>query len=256
MLLDELKQHITSLDAEALDNHYRRFTGEQGSEDIDKFIHYLYAAGEITKSELKEVSSLSLVELAGVDELKTLKIHSSGTAPVVNRDQGLDSNYSIVESIDAGAMGEIFIARDQGLGRNVAYKQIHMEIATDPNLVGRFYQEAQIIAQLDHPNIVPIYCMQISDGRVGYIMKLIQGETLKDIVAEARKQINETGAADETHSLPVLLDNFLKICDASQGCRSPGPETGQHNGRQVSRGIRHGLGHLQTGKSRKGSSRG
>ena len=214
MQLDELKQHITSLDAAALDEYYSQFTDEQGSGDLEKFIHYLYAAGKITKSELKEASSLSMVELSGVDNLKTLKIQGSGKTYEAKHEQELNDNYPIVESIDAGAMGEISIARDKELGRNVAYKQIHMEIATDSNLVGRFYQEAQIIAQLDHPNIVPIYCMRTSGGRIGYIMKLIQGETLKDIIGEARKQIDETGTTDETHSLPILLDHFLKICDA------------------------------------------
>ena len=214
MQLDEIKQHITSLDAADLDKYYQRFSGEQGNGDLEKFIHYLYASGKISKSELKEVVSLSMVELSGVDNLKTLKIHSSGQTHDAKPVPEQNDNYPIVESIDAGAMGEISIARDKELGRNVAYKQIHMEIATDPNLVGRFYQEAQIIAQLDHPNIVPIYCMQISSGRVGYIMKLIQGETLKEIIGEARKQIDDTGTIDEAHSLPILLDHFLKICDA------------------------------------------
>jgi len=123
--------------------------------------------------------------------------------------------YDMLGSVGQGAMGEILLARDQELRRKVAFKQIHTNMATNHKVLQRFLTEAQITAQLDHPNIVPIYSLEATpDGSIGYSMKLIQGKTFKDLIKEAREQSEQTGKVDEAHQQRTLLEHFLKVCDA------------------------------------------
>ena len=62
--------------------------------------------------------------------------------------------YEIVSMIGAGGMGEVYRARDQRLGRNVAVKVLPVSFAADPDRLRRFEQEARAIAALSHPNIL------------------------------------------------------------------------------------------------------
>jgi serine/threonine-protein kinase len=111
-------------------------------------------------------------------------------------------------------MGEILLAEDNKLNRKVAYKRIHAHIAKMPSYLGRFYLEAQVTAQLQHPNIVPIYSLNTNGDSVGYAMKLIDGITLKDLIRETQEQYVEHGEPDEQHTLHARLEHFLKVCDA------------------------------------------
>ncbi|MCH9049443.1 MAG: protein kinase, partial [Proteobacteria bacterium] len=108
----------------------------------------------------------------------------------------------------------ILLAKDNKLNRKVAYKKIHPHVADVPSYLGRFYLEAQVTAQLQHPNIVPIYGFTTSDQSVGYAMKLIDGITLKDHIRETQDQYDKNGEPDEHHSLHARLEHFLKVCDA------------------------------------------
>lgn len=126
-----------------------------------------------------------------------------------------DHKYAMLGTVGQGAMGEILLALDQALQRKVAYKKVHAAMASNQKVMGRFYTEAQITAQLDHPNIVPIYNLEVhSSGEIAYAMKLIKGQTFKDLIATARQQIREQGSADADHNQEAFLEHFLKICDA------------------------------------------
>ncbi|MFT6143735.1 MAG: serine/threonine-protein kinase [Myxococcota bacterium] len=122
----------------------------------------------------------------------------------------------MIGDVGEGAMGKVLLARDLDLARTVAYKEMSPEIARKPALSGKFYCEAQITAQLDHPNIVPIYALdEGADGRLAYSMKLIRGETLEDLIGACITQYdNGSRKLDDEHDLPLRLDVFLKVCDA------------------------------------------
>ena len=125
------------------------------------------------------------------------------------------ARYAMLGSVGEGAMGEIMLAVDQSLRRKVAYKKVHAQMAKNKKVMSRFFTEAQITAQLDHPNIVPIYSLEVSEsGEIGYSMKLIKGNTLKDLIREARQQWDTHNKVDDEHSLEELLGHFLKVCDA------------------------------------------
>lgn len=126
-----------------------------------------------------------------------------------------EDRYDLQQMLGHGAMGEVLAARDKNLRRSVAYKQLLKPVALDEQVMKRFVKEAQITAQLAHPNIIPIYDLQVdAEGHVAYAMKLIQGQTLKALLQEARVAYESGGTPDDDCNLNRLLQIFLKVCDA------------------------------------------
>jgi tetratricopeptide (TPR) repeat protein/DNA-binding winged helix-turn-helix (wHTH) protein len=90
------------------------------------------------------------------------------------------AQYEILELLGGGAMGEVYKARDQRLGRIVALKFLPAELARDPSARRRFLHEAQAVAQLDHPNVATIYEVGESEGGRAYLaLAFYEGETLQ-----------------------------------------------------------------------------
>jgi Tol biopolymer transport system component len=93
-------------------------------------------------------------------------------------------SYEIVAPLGAGGMGEVYRARDTRLGRDVAIKALPEALAADRDRLSRFEQEARSASALNHPNIVTIYEVG-AEGAVSYIaMELVQGKTLRELLAE------------------------------------------------------------------------
>jgi eukaryotic-like serine/threonine-protein kinase len=93
-------------------------------------------------------------------------------------------HYRIIEKIGAGAMGEVFRARDERLGRDVALKMIRPASSENPDHLRRFELEARAAAALNHPNIVAIYDVGFVDGSPYIVCELLQGQTLRKRLAE------------------------------------------------------------------------
>jgi serine/threonine protein kinase len=94
-----------------------------------------------------------------------------------------DGRYTAIRPIGAGGMGRVFAARDEPLGRDVAIKISHAPVSGS-GLDARLRREAQVLAQLEHPGIVPVHAVgQLGDGRVFYVMKLVRGQTLEESAA-------------------------------------------------------------------------
>ena len=88
-------------------------------------------------------------------------------------------SYEIIAPLGAGGMGEVYRARDTRLDRSVAIKVLPQAIATDPDRMRRFEQEALSVAALNHPNILAIYDVGVQDGASYLVMELLEGETLR-----------------------------------------------------------------------------
>jgi len=94
-----------------------------------------------------------------------------------------DGRYTDIRPIGAGGMGRVFAARDTALARDVAIKISHAPVPGS-DMDARLQQEAQVLAQLEHPGIVPVHGLgQLGDGRVYYVMKLVRGHTLAEAVS-------------------------------------------------------------------------
>lgn len=119
--------------------------------------------------------------------------------------------------VGAGGMGTVHAARDRTLLREVAIKVLAPGLASDPKHVKRFMAEAQIQAQLDHPNIVPVHDLVVhSEDAKYFTMRLVRGRTLADWIIATHSE----PAPPET--LREMLGVFLKVCDAVAFAHSRG----------------------------------
>ena len=86
-------------------------------------------------------------------------------------------HYQITNQIGKGGMGEVFQAKDQILGRDVAIKVLPEEFARDADRVARFQREAKVLASLNHANIAAIHGLEQSEGKNFLVLELVEGET-------------------------------------------------------------------------------
>jgi hypothetical protein len=93
-------------------------------------------------------------------------------------------HYRVLEKIGSGAMGEVFRARDERLGRDVALKLIRPASSDNPDHLRRFELEARAAAALNHPNIVAIYDVGFNEGSPYIVCELLEGKTLRKRLAE------------------------------------------------------------------------
>jgi serine/threonine protein kinase len=111
-------------------------------------------------------------------------------------------HYKIVKQLGRGGMGEVYLAEDTKLNRQVALKVLTAEVADNPEYRSRFKREAQAIAALNHSNIVTIHAVEESEGKLFLVMELVKGQPLTAAIPR------------DGLSLPRLLDIAIPLADA------------------------------------------
>ncbi|MBI3875652.1 MAG: serine/threonine protein kinase, partial [Verrucomicrobia bacterium] len=130
------------------------------------------------------------------------------------------SSYVPGREIARGGMGAVLDARDSKFSRSVAMKVMLRGRGASDEDKQRFLQEARVLGQLAHPNIVPVHDVGADDqGRLFYTMKLVQGVTLQDILQKLREGDGGTLAK---YPLNQLLTIFQKVCDGVAFAHSRG----------------------------------
>jgi serine/threonine protein kinase len=99
--------------------------------------------------------------------------------------------YEILSFITRGGMGEVYLARDTRLGRNVALKFLPSSFTKDHERLGRFEQEARAISALNHPNILTIHEVGEVDGRHFLATEYVDGQTLRQRLADRNLNVKE-----------------------------------------------------------------
>ena len=94
----------------------------------------------------------------------------------------IEGKYRLERLLGKGGMGQVFLAHDLTLEREVAIKVLPPDVAQDDQVVRRFQQEAKTAAKLDHPNIIPIYRVESEGGLNYFVMKYISGTSLEDLL--------------------------------------------------------------------------
>ena len=102
----------------------------------------------------------------------------------------LSNRYEIVGELGRGGMGVVYRAKDPLLNREVAVKLISSADLA-PDIEGRFQREAQIVAQMDHPAIVPIYDLGRHEGSLFFVMPLVGGTTLLRLIREQSLRLGD-----------------------------------------------------------------
>lgn len=118
--------------------------------------------------------------------------------------------YRIVDQIGQGGMATVFKAYHANLDRYVAFKVLHPAFKEDPTFLERFKREAQIVAKLEHPAIVPVYDYADYENAPYLVMKFVEGETLK---ARLKRQ-------------PLTLEETLEMLEVVAGGLSYAHEQG------------------------------
>jgi len=130
------------------------------------------------------------------------------------------SQYSSKMLMGTGSFGEVFSAKDEVLGREVAIKMLKDRFRDNEEIVGRFLKEARGTAQLEHPNIMPVHEMGVTDEfGIYFVMKKIKGEDLKEILDKLREN---RSFYEKKYSLPILLEIFLAVCNGVSFAHSKG----------------------------------
>jgi serine/threonine-protein kinase len=115
-----------------------------------------------------------------------------------------------------GGLGEVFVAIDDELKREVAVKQIQSRFADDPTSRRRFLREAAVTGSLEHPGIIPVYGLgRYPDGRPYYAMRLVRGENLQAGIDRYHESAASGRRRAETAiELRRLLTRFVDVCNA------------------------------------------
>ncbi len=100
-------------------------------------------------------------------------------------------SYEILAAIGEGGMGEVYRATDTSLKRQVAIKVLPASVAADADRLARFQREAEVLAQLNHPNIAAIYGLEQSGAAPALVMELVDGPTLADRIAQGAIPVDE-----------------------------------------------------------------
>ena len=120
--------------------------------------------------------------------------------------------FKLVENFARGGLGNIWLANDGRIRREVAFKELLPKALRSPIAVSRFIEEAQITGQLEHPGIVPIYELGFqANGTPFYAMKLVRGETYEEAIAAYHNL--PAGYPDRHLVFTRLLRNFIDICN-------------------------------------------
>jgi serine/threonine protein kinase len=100
--------------------------------------------------------------------------------------------YQVLAKLGEGGMGEVYLARDARLGRDVALKVVPEAFLSDPDRIVRFEREAKMLAALNHPHIAALLSMEEADGRHFLVMELVPGQTLAEQIQHGRLPLSDT----------------------------------------------------------------
>jgi serine/threonine-protein kinase len=122
--------------------------------------------------------------------------------------------YRVLRFHARGGLGQVSVALDEELGREVAFKEIQPDFAHDIESRERFLREAAITGRLEHPGIVPVYSLGIrGDGKPFYAMRFIQGDDLRSAIRRFHEQTHRNDG-ERGLALRSLLRRFVDVCNA------------------------------------------
>lgn len=119
------------------------------------------------------------------------------------------AEYVIHDLIGEGGMGEVYLARQTSIDREIALKMVRSRYVGDPVIRGKFLAEVAVTSDLDHPNIVPIHEIGVSaDGQLFYTMKRVRGTPWNKVLVQRSREQN--------------LDTLTHVCNAVAFAHSRG----------------------------------
>lgn len=134
--------------------------------------------------------------------------------------------FRVIRPHAKGGLGEVFLARDTELNREVALKEIQDRFAKNLESRSRFVLEAEVTGALEHPGIVPVYGLgQYADGRPFYAMRFIKGDSLKDAIGNFHsiyRNAKDFSSGEVGVEFRQLIGRFVDVCHAIEYAHSRG----------------------------------
>ncbi|HJT79146.1 MAG TPA: protein kinase, partial [Gemmataceae bacterium] len=207
-----------------LDGLVRKHLEKHGN-DPQRSLAALSSVGSVRR-DLQQVADADVqASLAHVSAVHNGDDPYATRATTAGVPTGSGLRYSILRPHARGGLGEVFVARDEELRREVALKEIQERHADHPESRARFLLEAEVTGGLEHPGIVPVYGLgHYGDGRPFYAMRFIRGDSLQDAIRRfhhADKDANRD-RGQRTLELRQLLGRFVDVCQAIAYAHSRG----------------------------------
>ncbi len=162
------------------------------------------------------------------------------------------SHYKIIRLLGAGGMGEVYLAEDTKLHRQIALKVLTSQFESDNERIKRFKKEARAVSALNHPNIITIYSIEETEAGSFIATEYIEGQTLRERIAEkpllwqdaVKIAIQITGALKTSHSVGIIhrdikpanimirRDGIVKVLDFGLA-KLTAPDSGEFETREL-----------------------
>src|SRR5207253_6586055 len=123
----------------------------------------------------------------------------------------LNARYYIVRQLGEGGMGEVYLAHDRELDRDVALKLIRTELTTHPAILERFRREIQLATRITHKNVLRVYDLGDANGLKFLTMQYVDGEDLSAVLRREGRP-----------PLPRVVELFRQICEGLAAAHEQG----------------------------------
>lgn len=185
------------------------------------------SSADSARRELEQIADAEVQASIGHMTAASAKDDEIGTRPFVSvgASTAAGVRFRVLRPHAKGGLGQVYVAHDEELPREVALKEIQDRFADNVDHRKRFLLEAEITGGLEHPGIVPVYGLgQYADGRPFYAMRFIGGDNLGEAIkrfhrADGDKQRD---AGERSLSLRKLLRRFQDVCNAIAYAHSRG----------------------------------
>lgn len=149
---------------------------------------------------------------------------ADGTTRILNsaEDSG-NRRFKILRPHAMGGLGQVSVAEDTELHREVALKEIQDRFSGDHISRERFMMEAEVTGRLEHPGIVPVYSLgRTESGAPFYVMRFIQGDSLKEAIDRLHNRQSLMSAGERLSALRKLIRRLVDVCNAIEYAHSRG----------------------------------
>ena len=199
---------------------------KQHGNDAEKSLAAVSSVGSV-RDELKQIADPDVqASLVAVRFARMPPDDPSATCDYVSAGASTSAGqrFRILRPHAKGGLGEVFVARDEELHREVALKKIQERHADDASSRARFLLEAEVTGGLEHPGVVPVYGLgQYADGRPFYAMRFIKGDSLKEAIERFHKAEDKgSDAGERALEFRRLLGRFVDVCNAMAYAHSRG----------------------------------
>jgi serine/threonine protein kinase len=206
---------------EQVDSRLQQLLGEHGGDAAAALSALLAATRPDRSVDINEFMGLAfgpathqtVISVDSGDGKSTVDGMSRGGEPYLLKDVlPTGPRYTRTALHGSGGMGQVWLARDAVIGRDVALKELRAECVANKAVSLRFLREARITGQLEHPGVVPVYeiSRDAETGRPLYTMRFVRGRTLTD--AARTFHLHRQAGRDEPLEFVSLLGAFVSVC--------------------------------------------